>query len=121
VEEERICPYRMRGHTGNIYAQKPKKAPAATRTPTAVAPIPVTLRAPLPPLPPLKASVAVVLGEVLVDVLDPAGVAVLLMVEPKPEVELEGGPPLLHKVYEVRAIQQRVKATHTQSNSRCQF
>jgi hypothetical protein len=65
-----------------------------------VAPIPVTLRAPL------KVPVAVVLGEVLVDEPDPAGVDVLLMVEPEPEVELEGGP---HKVYEVRAIQQRVR------------
>lgn len=54
----------------------------------------MTLRAPL--LPPLKEPVAVVPGEVLVDELDPPGVDVLLIVEPRPEIEVERGPPELY-------------------------
>jgi len=61
--------------------------------------MPVTLKAPLFPFP-LKEPVDVVPGEVLVDEPDPAGVDVLLMVEPRPEVEREGGPPELHKLGE---------------------
>lgn len=57
-----------------------------------MAPIPVTPTAPL--LPPLKEPVDVEPGEVLVDEPDTAeGVDVLLIVEPKPEVEVDGGPP----------------------------
>ena len=97
-------PYRRQARTGNIYAQRPKKAPAATRTPTTVAPMPVTLRAPLLPL---KAPVDVVPGEVLVDVPDPARVDVLLMVEPTPEVEMEEGPPELRKVDEGESTKDR--------------
>lgn len=78
-----------------LYAQRPKKAPAAMRTPTMVAPIPVMPRAPL--LPPLKAPVAVVAGEFKVDELDP-GVDVLLI-----EVEREGVLPVLCKVGEVES------------------
>jgi len=65
---------------GDTCVQSPKKAPAATRTPMAVAPMPATLRAPL--LPPLKAPVAV--GEEFEDAPF-EGVDVLLVVVPKPE------------------------------------
>ena len=59
--------------------------------------MPVTLKT--PPFPfPLKEPVDVVPGEVLVDEPDPAGVDVLLTVEPRPEVER--GPPELHKLDE---------------------
>jgi len=61
--------------------------------------MPVTLRAPLP-LPPLKEPVAVVLGEVPVDEPDTTGVDVLLMVEPRPLVVREGGPPALRNIGE---------------------
>jgi len=55
--------------------------------------MPVTPIAPL--LPPLKEPpVDVLVGEVLVDVpVTPVGDVVLLTVEPKPELEREGGPP----------------------------
>ena len=84
---------RPRSHTGGICVQSAKKAPAATRTPTIVAPMPVTLRAPL--LPPLKALVAVLVGEVLVEEPDTVGTDVLLMVELEPEVEREEELPEL--------------------------
>jgi len=58
--------------------------------------MPVALRAPL--LPPLKEPVAVVLGEVLVDEPGPAGVDVLLMVEPRPVVVRERGPPEIEEL-----------------------
>jgi hypothetical protein len=77
-------------HTGDAHVQRPKNAPAATRTPTTVAPIPVTPRAPL--LPPLKEPVDVGVGEVPVDEPDPLEmVDVLLMVEPTPEVDVREG------------------------------
>jgi len=76
--------------TSSICVQSAKKAPAATRTPTIVAPMPVTLRAPL--LPPLKALVAVLLGEVPVEELDTVGTDILLMVELEPELEREELP-----------------------------
>lgn len=60
-----------------------------------MAPIPVTLRAPL--LPPLKALVAVLLGEVPVEELDTVGTDVLLMVELEPELEREELPELRTK------------------------
>ena len=49
----------------DTYTQNVKKAPTATRTPTTVAPMPVTLRAPLlPPLPlPLKEPVGMVVED----------------------------------------------------------
>jgi len=82
----RVCPDGKRIHAGSVCVQSPKKAPAATKTPTMVALMPATLTAPL--LPPLKEPEGVVLGEVLVDEPDPLdGVDVPLMVEPKPEVE----------------------------------
>ena len=64
-----------------------------------MAPILVKLRAPLP-LPPLKEPVAVVLEEVPVDEPDTTGVDVLLMVEPRPLVVREGGPPELRNIGE---------------------
>lgn len=49
---------------GETYAQNVKKAPAATRTPTMVAPTPVTLRAPLLlPLPLKEPPVGMVVEE----------------------------------------------------------
>ena len=50
-----------------IYAQSAKKAPAATRTPTTVAPILVAVRAPL--LPPLKEPVGTTVEELEEDEL----------------------------------------------------
>jgi len=60
-----------------------------------VALMPVTLTALLP----LKEPEVVGLGEVLVDEPDPLeGVDVLLMVEPRPEVVREGGPPEMEEL-----------------------
>jgi len=51
----------------DTYAQSAKKAPAATRTPTMVAPMPTTLIAPL--LPPLKEPVGTIVEDDLEDVV----------------------------------------------------
>ena len=60
--------------------QSPKNAPAATRTPTIVAPMPVTLGAPPVLLPPLKAPVDVGPEEEREDEPDP-GVDVPVTIE----------------------------------------
>jgi len=87
----KIGPHRKQVHTGDTYVQNPKKAPAATRTPTMLAPMPVTLRAAL--LPPLKEPEGEVLGEVLEDVLVPVEGVEVVMEEGPPEVEIEEPVP----------------------------
>lgn len=95
TEGKKYVHCRRETHAGDIRIQSAKKPPAATRTPTRVAPMPVIPRAPLLPL---KAPVAVVPGEVLVDDPGTIGLDVLVMVEPKPEVEREGVPPEMEEV-----------------------
>lgn len=85
----RVRPHIKQFYKGHIFAQSPKKVPAATRTPMMAAPTPVTLRAPLPPL---KEPVGVLVGEVLVFV---PVVVVLLMVVPRPVGVEVGVPPVL--------------------------
>ena len=83
-------PYGKRIRTDDTCAQSPKNAPAATRTPTTVAPMPVTLRAPPVLLPPLKEPVDVGPEDEWEDEPD-NGVDVLITVEPGPEEDVRVG------------------------------
>lgn len=75
--------------TVDTYAQNAKKAPAAIRTPTTVAPTPVTLRAPLPL--PLKEPEGTAVDEEEPEDVPVERVDTGVMVEPRPEEVEEGG------------------------------
>jgi len=83
--ERKERPHRKRARSGEIYAQSAKKAPAATRTPTTVAPIPATVRAPL--LPPLNEPVGTTVEELEEDELVKIGVRELEPEVPEEEPE----------------------------------